>query len=100
MHKNKLHGTRPNHEHPQKIVCSQMNGRLVLKGVTYPLIAVALLHTSLGKTPLLQVTYSIGDSIFAECLERPSHLIQSGATFMFKEPRTEAEELSVVAVGR
>ena len=71
-----------------------MNRRLVLIVVTYPLIAVGL------QTPLLLATYSTDDIIFTECLECPSRIIRSGATFMFKEPRTEAEERSVVAVGR
>ena len=46
------------------------------------------------------MTYSIDGIMYAECLERPSNIIRSGATFTFKEPRTEAEEHSVVAVGR
>ena len=57
-------------------------------------------NTVLGKTLLLRVIYSIDGIMYAKCLECPSNIIRSGATFTFKEPKTEAEELSVVAVGR
>ena len=67
------------------------------------MIAVAVLHASLGATPQLQVTYSFNgmdDQVSLECRERPSNLIRSGATFTFKEPGTEKIENSVVAEGR
>ena len=78
-----------------------MNERLV---VSYLLIGVALslLHTSLGTTPQLQVTYSPNsrdDEVQLECRDQSTGLIVSGATFTFKEPGTERMEDSVQAVG-
>ena len=67
------------------------------------MIAVAVLHASLGETPLLQVTYSFNgmdDKVSLECRERPSGILRSGATYTFKEPGTERIEYSDVAVGQ
>ena len=70
--------------------------------LTYLMTAVALLHTSLGATPQLLVTYSLNgmdDQVSLECRERPSGILRSGATYTFKEPGTRRIENSVVAVG-
>ena len=78
-----------------------MNGSLTLITVTY-LIAVALLHTNLAITPSLLVTYKFNDEddkVALECLARPSNIIQSRATFTFREPGTEAVEANVMAEG-
>ena len=67
------------------------------------MIAVALLHTSLGETPLLQVTYSFNgmdDQVSLECRERPSGILRSGATYTFKNPGTGGIEYSDMAVGQ
>ena len=71
-----------------------------LTATRYLMIAVAVLHTSLGATPELLVTYSPNgrdDEVQLECRDRPSGLIVSGATFTFKEPRTERMEDSDVS---
>ena len=80
-----------------------MNEKLVLVAIRYLMIGVALLHTSLGETPQLQVTYSFNgmdDRVSLECRERPSNILRSGAIYRFKEPGTEEEESSAVAVGQ
>ena len=82
------------------MVVAKMNGSLVL---TYLMIAVALLHTSLGEIPLLQVIYGVDgmdDQVSLECRERPSNILRSGATYTFKEPGTGRTEDSVIAVGQ
>ena len=68
------------------------------------LIAVAMLHPSLGMTPQLLVTYTPNgrdDEVQLECRDQWSGLLMivSGATFTFKEPGTERIEHSDVAVG-
>ena len=81
------------------MVVAKMNGGLVL---TCLMIVVALLHTSLGATPQLRVTYSLNgmdDQVSLECRERPSGLLRSGATYTFKEPGTGRTEYSDVAIG-
>ena len=74
-----------------------------LVATRYLIIAVAVLHASLGATPQLLVTYSFNgmdDKVSLECRERPSGILQSGATYTFKEPGTGNREDSVVAVGQ
>ena len=74
-----------------------------LTAIRHLMIAVAVLHASLGETPQLQVTYSsngMDDKVSLECRERPSGLFRSGATYTFKEPGTGRTENSVVAVGQ
>ena len=73
-----------------------------LTAIRHLMIAVAVLHASLGETPQLQVTYSsngMDDKVSLGCRERPSGLLRSGATYTFKEPGTGRTENSVVAVG-
>ena len=67
-----------------------MNGKVLLVVVRYLMIAVALLHASysLGARPRLLVTYSLNDvdnKNELECYDG-STLIQSGATFTFRDP--------------
>ena len=79
-----------------------MNEKLVLVAIRYLMIGVALLHTSLGATPLLQVTYSVDgmdDKVTLECRERPSGLLRRGATYTFKEPESGRMEHNFTAVG-
>ena len=74
-----------------------------LTATRYLIITVAMLHTSLGATPQLQVIYSangMDDKVSLKCRDQPSGLIVSGATFTFKEPGgRERMEDSVRAVG-
>ena len=72
-----------------------MNERVVLVAIRYLVIAVALLHTSLGAKPTLRVVYrvdGIDNKIELECLGG-SFIVQSGATFTFKDPETEVVEV-------
>ena len=72
-----------------------------LTATRYLMIAVAMLHTTLGVTPQLLVSYStngMDDKVSLECRDQPSGLIMSGATFTFKEPGTERMEENDVSV--
>ena len=65
-----------------------MNGRVLLVVVRYLVIAVALLHTSRGQRPRLQVLYGLNgvdNQNELECYDG-STLIQSGARFTFRDP--------------
>ena len=78
-----------------------MNERVVLVAVRYLVIAVALLHTSLGAKPTLRVVYGLDDvdnKNELECLV--GGFLQSGATFTFKDPKTKAVEAGNVTEGR
>ena len=66
------------------------------------MIGVALLHTSLGATPLLRVIYSVDgmdDKVTLECRDRASGLLRAGATYTFKEPESGRIEHNFTAVG-
>ena len=74
-----------------------------LTATRYLMIAVTVLHASLGATPLLQVTYSVDgmdDRVLLECRERPSGILRCGATYTFKEPGTGTTEHSFMAIGQ
>ena len=65
-----------------------MNGKVLLVVVRYLVIAVALLHASRGARPRLQVIYSLDDvdnKNELECYDGNT-LIQSGASFTFRDP--------------
>ena len=66
----------------------------------YLIIAVALLHTSLGQTPVLQVTYNFGgkpEIVSMECLD--NGLLRAGARYTFMDPEGRVEN-SVDVEGR
>ena len=78
-----------------------MNERLVLLASLYLTVAVALLHTSLAQTTLLQVTYSVNEMperVSLECFDSAG-IIRDGARYTFRDPEGSVEN-SVVAPGR
>ena len=78
-----------------------MNVKIIILIATRYLIAVALLHTSLAQTPVLQVTYNFGgmpERVSLECINPLNHLFERGATYTFRDPEGR-EENSVVATG-
>ena len=73
----------------------------MLTATRYLIIAAALLHTSHGQTPLLQVTYNFGgmpEIISLECLY--GGILQRGATYTFRDPEGREKDRSVVSAGR
>ena len=77
-----------------------MNERLVLLASLYLAVAVALLHTSLAQTTLLQVTYNFNDMpevVSLECLS--DGIIRPGARYTFMDPEGREEDRSVDVEG-
>ena len=80
---------------------NKMNPRSTTQIATgYFMIAVALLHHSShgAEAPELLVTYSVNnmdDRVSLECRDRPSGILQSGATYTFKDPESGRIEYSV-----
>ena len=78
-----------------------MNVKITLTTTRYFIIAVALLHTSLGQTTLLQATYNFNNMpeiVSLECLS--NGIIRPGARYTFRDPEGREEDRSVVAAGR
>ena len=78
-----------------------MNERVVLLASVYLTVAVALLHTSLAQTKLLQVTYNFNEMpeiVSLECLS--NGIIRPGARYTFMDPEGREEDHSVVVAGR
>ena len=82
----------------------KMNLKIILTTSRYLIIAVALLHTSLAQTSVLQVTYNFNDSmpelVSLECLAIDHNVTQAGATYTFMDPQWREENRSVYAEGR
>ena len=79
-----------------------MNERLVLLASLYLTVAVALLHTSLAQTTLLQVTYSVNEMperVSLECFDSAG-IIRDGARYTFRDPEGREDDRSVDVAGR
>ena len=77
-----------------------MNVKITLTTTRYFIIAVALLHTSLGQTTLLQVAYNFNnmpEKVSLEC--GVDGILRSGATYTFRDPDGRVENI-VDAAGR
>ena len=73
-----------------------------LAATRYLMIAVAMLHTSLGARPQLQVSYranGMDDRVSLECCDQPSGIIATDAIFTFKKRRMEDSDVPVQAEG-
>ena len=79
-----------------------MNVKITPTATRYLIIAVALLHTSLAQTSILQVTYNYNgmpELVSLECLSGTG-VILDGARYTFMDPDGVEKNCSVVAAGR
>ena len=73
-----------------------MNVKITLTTSRYLIIAVALLHTSLGQTPLLQVTYNFNnmpEKVSLECLDGDGIIRTGAARYTFMDPEGRVENV-------